>query len=322
MRVLQFPSRVTWVFFQIEAVKSWGTKRAGGSWQQRPDGPGSEPEVQKDGRGLQRLGEPPNRPGAVVMGGGGQPQKRPAPGGRETPAGGRPGVPEVGGERRGASPEGGRGGRPGAAAGSRPRGRGAARPSARTQPGKGRAASPEGTSEAPAGRGPGSPGRRGAASAAVTAAQAAIRAARPRGLRARRRPGRQGPGPLSSPPALPRARGPARRYLVAVEPHQLLHPPVWGGEDVHFFREGRHRRCLSLRLSSRGRRLSIDTLAAGQRRRAPLRMRPPRRRARPGCPTGREAGARGPPPCGPRGPRDSARGGGSRFHLPPSLFIP
>lgn len=145
-------------------------------------------------------------------------------------------------------------------------------------------------------------GRCGVASTALTAAQVTIRPARPPGAEgaAQAWPPRD-PARSSPPPAPPRARGPAHRYLVAVEPHQLLHPPVWGGEDVHFFGEGRHRHHLSLRLSRRGRRLSIDTLAAGQRRRPPLRMRPPRRSARPGCRAGRDAGARGSPPCGPYG---------------------
>lgn len=174
---------------------------------------------------------------------------------------------------------------------------------------EGRVASPEGTE---------SRRKCGGASAALTAAQAAIRAARPRGAAgaAQARP----PGNLARSPLGPRC--PSKRlpllYLVAVEPHQLLHPPVRGGEDVHLLGEGRHRHCHCLSLSLSGRRLSIDTLAAGQRRRAPLRMRPPRRRARPGCQARRDARTRGAPPCGPRGPRDRARGG-SRFHLPLTL---
>jgi hypothetical protein len=125
----------------------------------------------------------------------------------------------------------------------------------------------------------GLPGPRweGSGAARVPGRGRRARAAPTRGLREARRPGLPEPGRSSA-----AALRPALLYLVAVAPHQLLHPPVRGGEDVHFIGEGRHRHCLSVRLSSRGRRLSIDTLAAGQRRRAPLRMRPPRRRARPG----------------------------------------
>lgn len=158
-------------------------------------------------------------------------------------------------------------------------------------------------------RGPGPPGRRGAGSLAGAVGPG-------RGGGAEGTPGRAkgcgGTGLTAAgrrsaaqarPPGDRQPESPGRaqpRYLVAVEPHQLLHPPVRRGEDVHLVREGRHRRGLSLRsFSSRGRRLSIDTLAEGQRRRAPLRMRPPRRRARPGRPAGRDARARGPPPCGP-----------------------
>lgn len=218
-------------------------------------------------------------------------------------AGGPPEVPKGRWGTKGPLSPRGRDGRPSAGAGSPPRERPKARPSAgRTPLGSGEPRAPRARPRPRGGRGRGLPRRRcGEASAALTAAQA-IRAARPPGAAgaAQARPPRD-PARSSLRSALPRARGPAHRYLVAVEPHQLLHPPVWGGEDVHFFGEGRHRHGLSLCFSSRGRRLSIDTLAAGQRRRAPLRMRPPRRRARPGCPAGLDAGARRPPPCGPSG---------------------
>ncbi|XP_076401747.1 uncharacterized protein LOC121832751 [Peromyscus maniculatus bairdii] len=125
------------------------------------------------------------------------------------------------------------------------------------------------------------------------------------------------PARSSAPPSAPRCR-----YLVAVAPHQLLHPPVRGGEDVHFIGEGRHRRGLSVRLSSRGRRLSIDTLAAGQRRRAPLRMRPPRRRARPTSSAGPgRGGARAAAMRGGR-PRDRPRAEAWGSHLPAARSFP
>lgn len=196
------------------------------------------------------------------------------------------------------------GGDPGAPAGGRgadpgppnPAGTAAAAPGGRERPLPPAQARPasrtQGRRRAPRGHDP-RPRREGAGAARLTG--------RRRPLARRQRRGVAGGSQARPPgtrPLLRAALRPALRYLVAVAPHQLLHPPVRGGEDVHFVGKGRHRHCLRVRLSSRGRRLSIDTLAAGQRRRAPLRMRPPRRRARPGSSAGRDAGARGPPPCG------------------------
>lgn len=230
---------------------------------------------------------------------------------RKPSAGGRPGVPQGRGGREGAPlPK-------GAVAGGSARPQRAGAPSQRRAARQGPRRGPRGyvRGHRPGG-GAGSPPKvQGSKRCADSCA-----GGNPRGSGRGAGQAARGPARASSRPALPGGRGPAHRYLVAVEPHQLLHPPVRGGEDVHFFGEGRHRHSLSHCLSSSGRRLSIDTLAAGQRRRAPLRMRPPRRRARPASSAGRDAGTRGPPPCGPRGPRDRARGGGSPF--PARLFRP
>lgn len=242
------------------------------------------------------------------------PQKRPAGADREPPREADPGSPTpLKGQRRrlrgtGSAPHPHRRHRPDPPAG---RWAGAARP--------------EGTSQAAASRGfPGPPGREGAGAApgAGTGAQAAARPAPTRGWGVGVAGGSQArpspePARSSAPPSAPRCR-----YLVAVAPHQLLHPPVRGGEDVHFIGEGRHRRGLSVRLSSRGRRLSIDTLAAGQRRRAPLRMRPPRRRARPTSSAGPgRGGARAAAMRGGR-PRDRPRAEAWGSHLPAARSFP
>lgn len=199
-------------------------------------------------------------------------------------------------QRRPGSPGGRAGGRGADPGPPNPAGTAAAAPGGRERPSPPAQARPasqtQGRRRAPRGHDP-RPRREGAGAARLTG--------RRRPLARRQRRGVAGGSQARPPGARPLLRAalrPELRYLVAVAPHQLLHPPVRGGEDVHFVGKGRHRHSLRVRLSSRGRRLSIDTLAAGQRRRAPLRMRPPRRRARPGSSAGRDAGARGPPPCG------------------------
>lgn len=138
--------------------------------------------------------------GATGDGGGGeQLRKRPSPADGKPTAGDRPAVPE--GQWRAKVPLSRRGHRletQCACEKPTPRATGARPPGW-----EGRAASPEGTSEASGRTRMRAPwGKCGTGSAALTATQAAIRAARSRGLQEWRRPGRLGTRP--APPLCPR----------------------------------------------------------------------------------------------------------------------
>lgn len=178
--------------------------------------------LQRDSRAPKRAGS--RMRGGAAGGGRGQLQKRSAQADRKPSAGGRPGVPEGRWGAKELLSLSGRGA--GAGGPARPQG---TRPSARgTQPGRSRAAAPEGTSEA-AGRvwARTLPEKVRGASAALTAAQAAIRAPRPRGLRARRRPGRPGTGPL-----LLLARAARSKRLCAPLPCRSRAPPAASSASV------------------------------------------------------------------------------------------